>query len=43
MSTVGKLLANRFVEWTRNGGCHGRRSLMLSAPLWPTHSQRWAS
>jgi hypothetical protein len=35
-----RMQANRFVEWTHNGGHYGRYSSMLSAPLRPIHGQR---
>jgi len=31
---------NRFVEWSYNGGQHGRHSLMLSDPSRPNQGQR---
>ncbi len=31
---------NGFVEWTHNGGHHGRHSSMLCAPLRPIHGRR---
>jgi hypothetical protein len=37
---VSELQSNRFVEWTDNGGQHGRHSSMLSAPLRPIHGRR---
>ena len=35
-----RLVVNRFVEWTHNGGQSGRHSSMPSAPLRAIHGQR---
>lgn len=43
MQAIGqaaKVQPNGFVEWTHNGGHHGRHSSMLSAPLRPIHGRR---
>ena len=37
------MAANRFVEWTHNGGTRFCHSSQLSAPLWSAHGQRWAA